>query len=417
MVEQFDPATDKQPESLRQRLYSVAEVWMAFAVLGLTSFGGPVAHVGYFRTEFVHKRAWLSDGQFAQLLALCQFLPGPASSQLGFAIGLQRAGWLGALTAFVAFTLPSVVILLAFAYGLQWQASSLAQAALSGLKLVAVVVVAHGVYGMWCSLCTGVLRKVLALAAAVVIVVVGHGQGQLWMIAAGAVLGAILLRDTTPVSSAHAGQTPLCRYSFTTGMVWLMAFIGLLVLLPVLAQGSVWWDVLSRFYHTGALVFGGGHVVLPLLQESVVAAYDVSSQDFLAGYGVAQALPGPLFSIAAYVGALLPAPFGGVTGALLCVLAIFLPGFLLLLAVLPAWQKVSQWRSVLSMVAGVNAVVVGILAAALYDPIIRSSLLHFTDVLVVAIGLAMLWLTRLSVLWVVLWCVAAKLALALLSGM
>jgi len=351
---------------------SAAEVFRAFLRLGLTSFGGPVAHLGYFRAEFVERREWLDDRSYSDLLALCQFLPGPASSQVGMALGLGRAGWLGALAAWLGFTLPSAVALIAFAFGVtRW--SALAQSgALHGLKVVAVAVVAQAVWGMGKSLCPDRLRAGVAVLAALLALAVPTAAGQIAAIAAGAAVGRWMLPP---------GHLPAARHrddavGKTAGAVLLLLFAALLVLLPVLAAstGSPAVAAVAAFYRAGALVFGGGHVVLPLLQASVVPNGWVSNDAFLAGYGAAQAVPGPLFTFAAYLGAVLPEPLGGWAGGLTLLLAIFVPAFLLVAGALPFWEALRQRDTVRRALAGINAAVVGVLAAALYDPVWTSAI-------------------------------------------
>ena len=384
------------------------QVLWTFLKLGLTSFGGPVAHIGYFRTELVEKQRWLNDGQFAQLLAICQFLPGPASSQMGFALGLHWAGWPGALAAFLAFTTPSVLLMLVFAASLPLFADATGVAILHGLKLVALVVVAQGVMGMAKQLCPDGTRMTVAVLAAVVVLIVGGALVQLMVVLAAALLGNWLCKDIQghTHSSLHIG------YSRRTGVIALMVFFVLLVSLPVLSTSSEpsLLAMMDGFYRAGALVFGGGHVVLPMLEEAVVAPGWISGADFLAGYGAAQALPGPMFSFAAYLGSVMPAGIGGAGGAVLAVISIFLPGFLLLIGFLPFWQQLSAKPSAVRGLAGVNAAVVGLLGAALYDPVFVSAVQNSADIAIALVGLLMLMVWRLSPLWVVLWCVLASLA-------
>ena len=351
---------------------SAAEVFRAFLRLGLTSFGGPMAHLGYFRAEFVERRQWLDDRSYSDLLALCQFLPGPASSQVGMALGLGRAGWLGALAAWLGFTLPSAVALIAFAFGVtRW--SALAQSgALHGLKVVAVAVVAQAVWGMGKSLCPDRLGAGVAVLAALLVLAVPTAAGQIAAIAAGAAVGRWML----PPGHRPAARRRDDAVGKTAGAVLLLLFAALLVLLPVLAAstGSPAVAAVAAFYRAGALVFGGGHVVLPLLQASVVPNGWVSNDAFLAGYGAAQAVPGPLFTFAAYLGAVMPEPLGGWAGGLTLLLAIFVPAFLLVAGALPFWEALRQRDAVARALAGINAAVVGVLAAALYDPVWTSAI-------------------------------------------
>jgi len=352
-----------------------AEVFSAFLKLGLTSFGGPVAHLGYFRDELVTRRQWLSDGAYADLVALCQFLPGPASSQVGFALGMMRAGWLGALAAFVAFTLPSALILIAFALTAAQIAGPVGLGALHGLKIIAVAIVAQAVWGMARSLCPDRERASIAVAAVVVLTVVPGALGMLGAIGLGAVSGLILGRGAERPVGGHVTMPVRPRQA---GLA-LAVFLALLVGLPLVAGGSQTLAVLDSFYRAGALVFGGGHVVLPLLQAEVVQPGWVSPDAFLAGYGAAQAMPGPLFTFAAYLGAVLgPAPNGG-AGAALALVAVFLPGFLLLIGVLPFWDRFRSKARAQSLMQGANAAVVGILGAALYAPVFTSAIGTMSD--------------------------------------
>lgn len=384
----------------------------AFARLGVTSFGGPIAHVGHFRREFVERRRWLDDRRFSQLLAISQFLPGPASSQLGFSIGLLRAGWSGALAAFVAFTLPSVVLLSLLASSAAWLGSPLAVAATHGLKLTATAVVAHGVVRMATQLTPDLPRAGIAVAALVAMLVTQVAWMQLAVIAGGALLGAAVLRtapreDGTALDVRH-GRGPA------------LAAIGLFVILLAFA---LWWPtrapvlggIWTSFYRAGALVFGGGHVVLPLLQESVVATGWVTTDAFLTGYGAAQAVPGPMFSVAAFLGAQVPTGGSPVLGGLTAVLAIFLPGFLLVIAVLPVWTQLTASPRAARAVAGVNAAVVGLLAAAWYDPVWTGGVRGPTDLAIAAVGFGLVSQERLSALWTVGWCVAASVGLAYIN--
>lgn len=350
---------------------SVIEVFLAFLKLGLTSFGGPVAHLGYFRTEFVDRRQWLDDSSYADLVALCQFLPGPASSQVGIALGQRRAGWAGALAAWVGFTLPSAVALILFAFGvLQW--AGLAQSgAVHGLKVVAVAVVAQAVWGMARSLCPDRLRAGVAVLAALMVLALPSAGGQILAIVSGAVIGRWALQLAHLPAARHHDH----GISKRTGAVLLLLFAALLLGLPLLAAiaPSPLATVVSSFYRAGALVFGGGHVVLPLLQLAVVPNELVSPTLFLAGYGATQAVPGPLFTFAAYLGAVMSAPPGGWFGGLLLLTVIFVPAFLLVLGALPFWELLRQRDGVQRALAGINAAVVGILGAALYDPVWTSA--------------------------------------------
>ncbi|GAB5377493.1 MAG: chromate efflux transporter [Acuticoccus sp.] len=339
------------------------EVFLAFLPLGVTAFGGPVAHLGFFRTAFVEKRRWLSDAAYADLVALCQFLPGPASSQVGMALGLERAGYLGMLAAWTAFTLPSALVMAAF--GLILGSAGVGEGApwLFGLKAAAVAVVAHALLGMAGSLAaTRERATIAALAFMIVLLVPDRVVGQLAVIVLGGAAG-LGLRGDAADGAAPAAAMPQSR---ALGAVSLVLFLVLLAALPVLAHLAPALDLFDRVYRAGALVFGGGHVVLPLLEAEVRPMVDPSA--FLAGYGAAQAMPGPLFTFAAYLGAVAE-PFGGVAGAAVALVAIFLPGALLVLAVMPFWHAVRRIGWVRKVLAGVNAAVVGLLAAAFYDPV------------------------------------------------
>jgi chromate transporter len=389
------------------------EVLTTFLRLGLSSFGGPLAHTGYFHREFVTRRRWLEESTFAQLLALSQFLPGPASSQLGFSIGLLRAGWAGALLAFVGFTLPSALIMSTFVLLRPQLPGPLGAAAMHGLGLVAVAAVAYGVFAMAQRLCTDTRRSAIALAAAILIVL-GHGTWmQITAILFGALAGIVLCRD------AHldvAARFQL-RYGARLGWSLLVAFAALLVVLPAIAAGhGGLWAVAAAFYRAGAFVFGGGHVVLPLLEQSVVAPGWVSHEDFLAGYGAAQAVPGPMFTLAAYLGAILPGDMGGSAGALCALISIFLPGLLLVAGVLPVWRTLGARPLAAGAIAGVNAAVVGLLAAALYSPVGVSAIHAPVDVAIVIVALWLLRTTALSTLLAVGWCVAASIAWVAWAG-
>ncbi|WP_208513355.1 chromate efflux transporter [Variovorax paradoxus] len=387
---------------------SVLEVFLAFLQLGLTSFGGPVAHLGYFRAAFVERRGWLDDRSYSDLVALCQFLPGPASSQVGIALGLGRAGWGGAIAAWIGFTLPSAVALVLFAAGVtQWSALS-QSGAVHGLKVVAVAVVAQAVWGMARTLCPDRLRASVAIVAALLVLAVPSAWGQLAAIAAGGVVGRWALQ-LVPLPAARHRDYGVGK---TTGAVLLGLFVVLLVALPFVAAAwhSPGLAVVADFYQAGALVFGGGHVVLPLLQAGVVPSGLVSNDVFLAGYGAAQAVPGPLFTFAAFLGAVMPAPFGGWLGGLALLLAIFLPAFLLVAGALPFWETLRQRDGVQRAMAGVNAAVVGVLVAALYDPVWTSAIHARADfgLALAAFGL-LVWARMSPVLVVALAAVAGGL--------
>jgi len=383
------------------------EVAIAFLWLGLTSFGGPVAHLGYFRRAFVQRRRWLDEEHFGQLLALCQFLPGPASSQLGFSIGLLRAGWLGGLAAFVGFTLPSALLLFGFALASRALDGIWGYALVHGLKLVAVAVVLHGVIGMARTLTPDWTRRAMALAAALLVLASGAPWMQLALVAGGALLGMWLCRGVT----ARTGEMFALVWGRRTGIALIALFLlglgaAFLPGLPPLGQ------VAAAFYRAGALVFGGGHVVLPLLKASVVDPGWLDNNTFLAGYGAAQAVPGPMFTLASFLGARLPGGMGGALGATVAVLSIFAPGLLLVAGALPFWRALAQRTGAARALAGVNAVVVGLLAAAFVNPVAASAIHAPLDVLLATVGVLML-LARWPALAVVAWCMAATLAQAI----
>lgn len=368
-----------------------ASAWTVFRVflgLGLVSFGGPIAHLGYFRDEFVTRRQWLTDSAYAELVALCQFLPGPASSQVGMAIGLSQAGIRGAVAAWCGFTLPSAALMVLFALGLMHWGSALPADSLHGLKWVAVAVVAQAIWAMGRMFCVDSPRVLMAVATAAIVVWLQHAGVQWVLIAVGALLGLLLRRASDPTEAG--GMT--VSLSARTGVVLLAAFLILLLLLPWVARYSTVpaTQVFDAFYRTGALVFGGGHVVLPLLQAEVVAPGWIGADDFLAGYGAAQALPGPLFAFSAFLGTAMSEGPGGWLGAIVCLFAIFLPSFLLIVGVLPFWSRLRRQRGVQAAVAGVNAVVVGLLLAALHDPLWTTAVRDWRDVAWIAVGMAML---------------------------
>ncbi len=350
--------------------HSPLEVLRVFLRLGCTSFGGPVAHIGYFRAEFVERRRWVPESGFADLVALCQFMPGPASSQLGMSIGLLRAGPLGMLAAWIGFTLPSAVVMLGFAYGVAALGDVANAAWLSGLKLVAVAVVAQAGWGMAQSLAPDRPRATLAAAAALIALAVPSSPGQIGAILFGAAVGLTLL--PRPTNATTPDHMPLgINLHRGVAVVALILFFALLLFLSPLAAmtDSQSLRLFDAFYRAGALVFGGGHVVLPLLQAAVVPNGWVSNDAFLAGYGAAQAMPGPLFTFAAYLGAVMTPSPNGALGALLAVVAIFAPSFLLVIALIPFWDTLRRRQAMQAMLRGVNAAVVGVLLAALYTPV------------------------------------------------
>lgn len=402
--------TDVPAQSAPRPAGSPGEVLGVFLRLGLTSFGGPIAHLGYFRSELVLRRRWIDEAGYADLVALCQFLPGPASSQTGFALGLLRAGYLGALAAWAGFTLPSALALVLFAFGAPLIGGPLGEGVLHGLKVVAVAVVAQAVWGMARSLCPDRPRAGIAIAAMLIVVSAGGSLGQIGAIVLGGVAGLFLCRVE---NTAPAGRLafPVSR---RVGAVALVLFFLLLGLLPLAASdtGAQALRLFDAFYRAGALVFGGGHVVLPLLQAEVVEPGWVGGDAFLAGYGAAQAVPGPLFTVAAYLGAAAgPAP-NGWAGAALCLIAIFLPGLLLVLGALPFWDAFRTRARAQAAMRGTNAAVVGLLAAALYDPLWTSAIRGPRDFALAATGFVLLMMWQAPSWLVVVLSIAAGAGLA-----
>ena len=380
-------------------------VFLVFLRLGLTSFGGPIAHLGYFRDEFVTRRRWLSEHSYADLVALCQFLPGPASSQVGIALGLSRAGFSGALAAWAGFTLPSAIVLSLFALGLSTWGSAFPAGLLHGLKVVAVAVVAQAVWGMARNLCTDTARITIAAVSACVILFWSTSWGQVAVIAAAAIVGLTWFK---PAQALAHDPLPI-SVSRRTGIALLGLFFALLIGLPILVEA---WPnqtlaMANAFYRAGSLVFGGGHVVLPLLQAAVVPSGWVSNETFLAGYGMAQAVPGPLFTFSAFLGASMNLPPNGWIGASICLIAIFLPSFLLIFGALPFWEQLRRSVHTQAALAGVNAAVVGLLLAALYQPVWTSAVQKPEDFGLALMAFVALMFWKLPPWLVVLGCGAA----------
>jgi len=371
-----------------ERRARALEVLLAFSKLGVSSFGGPIAHIGYFREEFVVRRRWLDEHAYADLVGLCQFLPGPASSQVGFSLGLMRAGYLGGLAAWTGFTLPSAIALVLFAHGASALQGSLGTGLLHGLKLVAVAIVAQAVWGMARTLCPDRERATIAMVATLVILISASSGAQILAIALGGVAGLWLCRAAPQAPTGHV-SVPVSR---PVGLAALAIFLLLLVALPVWRNlgASQGLALFEAFYRSGALVFGGGHVVLPLLREAVVAPGWVSDDVFLAGYGAAQAVPGPLFAFAAYLGAVVTPPPHGSAGAALSLVAIFLPGLLVLVGTLPFWDAFRRRVSAQAIMRGVSAAVVGLLGAALYHPVWTSSVETPADLGLALVGFVLL---------------------------
>jgi chromate transporter len=371
------------PQENPSRRNSSLEILSVFLRLGCTSFGGPVAHIGYFRTEFVERRKWFDDAAYSELVALCQFLPGPASSQVGFAIGLLRGGMAGALAAWIGFTLPSAALLVAFAYGIGFAGGVEGQGYLHGLKLVAVAVVAQASLQMGRSLCPDAPRATFAVCAAAFMLMAAPAYGQLFVIVAGAIAGLLL-----PASgdSRPAGPRMESGIGTKTALTLFGLFAALLVGLPLLVAqyGHPLLQLTDIFYRVGALVFGGGHIVLPMLQAEIVPPGIVGNDAFLAGYGMAQAVPGPLFTFAAYLGAIIAPSGNEIPYAVAALLAIFFSSFLLVPAALPFWARLRDHSKAHAALRGVNAAVVGLILSALYDPVFTGAVSSPTDFALVA---------------------------------
>jgi chromate transporter len=378
---------------------SALEVLLAFFKLGLTSFGGPIAHIGYFREEFVVRRRWLSEQAYADLVGLCQFLPGPASSQVGFTLGLTRAGYPGGLAAWTGFTLPSAVLMVLFAFGANALGGPGGAGLLHGLKLVAVAIVAQAVSGMARTLCPDRRRASIAVASALIIAYAASSLAQIAAILTGGVCGLWLCRDAGQTQTSHL-PSPVSRRA---GVAALAIALALLAGLPVLRGLGLSPGValFEAFYRSGALVFGGGHVVLPLLRGAFVTPGWVGDDVFLAGYGAAQAVPGPLFTFAAYLGAVVNTSPHGLAGAALGLTGIFLPGLLILTAALPFWESLRNRPGARAAMAGVNAAVVGLLGAALYNPVWTSAVKSPGDFAVALAGFTLLTVWRAPPLVVV----------------
>ena len=396
----------------------ISEIFSAFLKLGLTSFGGPIAHLGYFREEFVVKRNWIDETRYASLISLCQFLPGPASSQVGFALGLIRGGWRGGCAAFLAFTAPSVVLMIGFALIATSFQSPVMMAALAGLKLAAAAIIIQAVLGMSHTLCARTEQALIAVMSMAIMAVLPVQSAMVTAIIAGGLLGRLILTAEMPSEMPPHLSVATVPIPGFVSVFCLILFVMLFIGLAVLASVSDLIEFISRFYHAGALVFGGGHVVLPLLEagfvrpDEMISQGTVSADRFLAGYGAAQALPGPLFSFAGYLGAASASGTNAVLMGLTGVGAIFLPGFLLLISCLSFWERVQRSASVTTALAGINASVVGILGYALYDPVLISSVHSGAELVVVVFGVILLVKARLSPLWVALVCASSGIMLA-----
>ncbi|HXC15207.1 MAG TPA: chromate efflux transporter [Stellaceae bacterium] len=383
---------------------TVGEVFGVALRLGLTSFGGPIAHLGYYERTYVRQRQWLTPDEYAGLVALCQMVPGPASSQVGYLIGLRRAGWGGAFAAWAGFTLPSAIVMFGFALLAPRLEGPATDAVLHGLKLVAVAVVAQAVWSMARNLCPDRARAALALLAAALLLVATGSFFQIAALAIGAFGGALMCRDL-PAAPA----LPVMPVSLRTGGVALAVFLILLVALP-LAGAAAPHSLLALagiFYKAGALVFGGGHVVLPLLRDALVPRGWLSDNAFLAGYGVAQAIPGPLFTFSAYLGAIVAPAGDALLWSAVALIFMFLPGLLIALAGLPVWLWLGHHPAARAALAGINAAVVGVLGAALYNPIWLSAVGNGRDVAIALAGFLLLERWRVPPLAIVIFCVAA----------
>jgi chromate transporter len=400
---------------MRAQSGSALEVLLAFLKLGLTSFGGPIAHLGYFRQQFVDRRRWINDAEFAELIALCQFLPGATSSQVAMAIGLQRAGALGAAAAWVGFTLPSALLLVGFAQYVARPGIVLNAPWLHGLLIAAVAVVAQAVWSMGRQFCTGRLPFLIAVVAAVVCTVIGGGSIQLLVLAAAAGVGWLMpqpQRSPVHCSPEPADFTGRAWGSRSVGIVALLIFAALSIAMPLAVSmgANHALELAARFFRAGSLVFGGGHVVLPLLQAQVVPAGWISNQSFLAGYAGTQAVPGPLFSFAAYLGAAMTPPPNGWAGAAICLVAIFLPSFLLVAGMMPFWATLRRHIVIRRALVGINAAVVGVLLAALYNPVFTNAIHTAADLAVALIGFLLLVIGKLPTWALLLLCAGYALA-------
>ena len=380
-------------------------VFLIFLRLGLTSFGGPVAHLGYFRDEFVIHRKWLTENSYADLIALCQFLPGPASSQVGIAIGLSRAGYAGALAAWTGFTLPSAIVLMLFAIGISSYGDIVPLGVLHGLKVAAVAVVAQAVWGMGKNLCTDVARISIMALAACFVLLVPSALAQVSVIAIAAIIGLLWFKPEKVIAHDSLPITVRRR----TGLIWLFLFFSLLIGLPLLTAlyPSQTLSMVDTFFRAGSLVFGGGHVVLPLLQAEIVPAGWISNDTFLAGYGATQAVPGPLFTFAAFLGSSMNQAPSGWLGGMICLIAIFAPSFLLVMGVLPFWESLRQNLRTRAALSGINAAVVGLLLAALYQPVWTSAIVEAKDFGLALVALIALMFWKVPAWLVVIGCGAA----------
>lgn len=392
--------------------HHLVEIGLSFLLLGCTAFGGPMAHIAYFRQTFVVHKRWLSEADFVQLLSLCQLLPGPASSQLGFAIGLLRAGWLGAVAAFVSFTLPSIVLLALFATALPMLDQQFSSALTSGLKLVAIVVVIDAVIGMFTKFCTTLRTRAISVIALLFILLSSLPFASITVIVMGGILGYCFCRATT----SRAQQFSVVpAYSKTSATLCLSVFSFIFIWSLWSQPSSPLLTLTQSLYQVGAMVFGGGHVVLPLLAEATISKGLISENDFLAGYGAAQALPGPLFSVAAYYGGVgLHGTHWAWSGAISATLAIFLPGFLLIAGLLPWWHTVMSHQTMQAVMNGINAAVVGLLAAIWFDPLLTTGISGWGDIAIAFAGYYLLK-QRLPIPGTMLLIIVTKVSLSFLT--
>ncbi|WP_454783385.1 chromate efflux transporter [Legionella sp. WA2022007384] len=389
-------------QKYKKEQLATSKIFLIFLKLGCISFGGPIAHLGYFRDEFVGRLKWLSDHAYADLVSLCQFLPGPASSQVGIALGLSKGGIRGATAAWLGFTLPSALLMVLFGYALIKLGLHNSPPWLHGLKVVAVAVVAQALWGMSLSLCPDKIRASVAVLACIGSSAIPHASGQILMIVLGGLFGLLFL---SPKQSLPPSELTV-NLSRRAGIIILLVFFIVLTLLPWFSFyiANYPLQLFNAFYETGSLVFGGGHVVLPLLQAKVVPTGWVDNSIFLAGYGAAQALPGPLFSFAAYLGAVSANTPNGWLGAIMALVAIFLPSFLLIIGVLPLWENLRQHPSMQRAILGINAAVVGLLLTAFYQPVWSSAIFSLNDYLLAMTAFLLLQFWRVQAWVVVLFC-------------
>ncbi len=393
------------------------QAWSVFLTslhLGLTSFGGPIAHLGYFEHAYVKKKRWISHEEYSHMVALCQLLPGPTSSQVNFLIGLQKAGWLGALLSWIGFTLPSAAILYTFAIFSPQTHGPWMDATLHGLKLVAVAIVAQAVWSMAARLCPDRSRAGIALAGIVVLLLIGGAFAQIMVIALGAMAGWRLCREVQPIPGTQSSLVKR-RVALISCSLFFLLLAALPAINYILPGGFT--HLIDVSYRSGSLVFGGGHVVLPLLRDAMVPTGMITDDIFLAGYGMAQAIPGPLFTLSAYLGAM-ATPSGGSTllWSVAALVFIFLPGILTALAGIPLWQWLSKHPSARGALAGINAAVVGILGAALYDPVLKTAILETTDVVISVSSFFLLERWKVSPIVIVAFCVMASIGIKLLHS-